>query len=103
MMAKDIETGFHGRNLFNKEVRKQFQGECPKTTNSENFEFMNIKVETMEYDNVSVEDIEALCEKWWMKSTEEKQMFVEKLNMSFKRKTSQNGVTDFGLTECNYF
>ena len=78
MMTKDFGIGFLERHLFNKEVCKQFQ------------------------DSVSVEDIEALCEQWWMKSSEEKQMFVGKLNMSFKRKTSQNGVTDFGLTECNY-
>ena len=60
-------------------VKKQFQEEWSKTIDSKNFEC----------DSVSVEDIEVLCEEWWMKSSEEKQMFVEKLNLAFKCKTIQ--------------
>ena len=99
MMTKDFGIGNPGKNLFNKETNNLFQDEWSKTTNSENFEFMNHKVKSMKTDNVSIEDIEALCEKWWMKSTEDKLIFVEKMNRTFENKTSKNGYLGqiFGL------
>ena len=92
MMTKNFGIGNPGKNLFNKETNNLFQDEWLKTTNnSENFEIMNHKVKSMKTDNVSIEDIEALCEKWWMKSTEDKLIFVEKLNLYFENKMSKNG------------
>ena len=90
-MTKDFEIGIHEKNLLNKETCNLFQDEWSKATNSENFEFMNNKVKNIKTDSVSVEGINALCEEWWMKSTEDKQIFVEKLNRSFENKTSKNG------------
>ena len=83
MMTKNFGIGILGR--------KQFQEKWSKTTDSESFEC----------DSVSAEDIEDLCEEWWMKSSEEKQIFVEKLNLALKCKTSQIGTIDLDLTECN--
>ena len=91
MITDDFVMGFIGINSFNKEARKQFQEKWSKMTDSEKLEFMNKKVESVGHDRFSIETINAYCEEWWMKSSEEKQIFVDELNQAFEEKMSRNG------------
>gem|GEM_PF-4651686 len=89
-MAKDFEIGFIGGNLFYKEKIKLFQAEWSKMTDSKKLELMNKQVECMGDERFSVETIDAFCEEWWEKSSEEKQTFVDEWEQTVETGCKKN-------------
>ena len=96
MMTKDLGTGFLVRNLFDNEKIKRFQGEWSKMTDNEKLKLMNKQVENMGNKSFSVETINAFCEEWWAKTSEEKQTFVDQWEQVIENKVSRRQRRCFG-------
>ncbi|MDR1056018.1 MAG: hypothetical protein LBL90_09425 [Prevotellaceae bacterium] len=92
MTTRSFGMGFLGRNLFNKEERKQFQEKWSKMTDGEKLEFMNNRVESMGQDHFSMETINAHCEEWMKMPTEEKQVFADEWKQAFENRMSHKRI-----------
>jgi len=94
MTIKDFGMGFFGRNLFDKEARKNFNEQWSKMADEEKLAFMNQRVEEMGKDRFSVEAIDARCEEWMKMTPEEKEKFVNERKKAFEERMACGG--DFG-------
>lgn len=94
MITRDfLGKGFFGNRHFDLEDRQKFIEEWEKMPDSEKLEIMNKRIAAFkegkcERDFISVEHIDAHCEEWMSKSTEEKEKFVEELKEKFEKRHS---------------
>jgi len=87
MTTRDYGMGFHGRHHFDMEAMQNFRAEWSKMTDSEKLEFMNKKMDSMNFeDRFSVEAMDARCEEWMKKTPDEKEAFVKERKEAFQQR-----------------